>query len=157
MKSTLRAIGLNEWLGGATASTTAPFHQNLGVGRPVLAEAQPPIKIYGAVHMECTKAHGDLADSGMFDHLLQDMRAYPSPLKLRVYHKLTDMNVAITVFDAHVAAGHIITQDDFMGRRPPAFGEELVLPLFIPRPELPHRHISIRTMMHGAGKLCVGS
>ncbi|HZB46108.1 MAG TPA: hypothetical protein VE360_12720, partial [Pyrinomonadaceae bacterium] len=142
---------------GVIASTAAPFHQDMGVGFTGLAEAQPPVEIHGMIRMKCAEAHGYLANSGMFEHLSQDMRAYSFPLKLRVYHKLMNMNVAITVFNAHVAAGYIITQDDFMGCRRPAIGEELVLRFFIPRPELPHRHIPVRTMMHGAGKLRVGS
>ena len=155
MRDSQAKVGLNELSGGVKVSATAPFHQNVGVGFTELAEAQPPVEIHSMIRMKCTEAHGDSADSGMFDHLSQDMRAHPFPLKLRVNHELMNVNVAVTVFNARVAAGDTVTQDDFMGRRRPAVGEELVLRFFIPRPELPHRDVPVRAMMHGAGKLRV--
>jgi hypothetical protein len=157
MRGSPAGAGLNELSGGVIASTTAPFHQNMGVGLTERAETQPPVETHSMIRMKCTEAHGNPANSGMFDHLSQDVRAYPFRLKLRVYHKLMNLNVAVTVFNAHVAAGYIVTQDDFMGCRRPAIGEELVLRFFIPRPELSHRDIPVRAMVHGAGKLCVGS
>lgn len=109
----------------------------------------------GAIGMLRPKTYGDLTSFRAINHTAQYLRTNALTLKLWRDDKFADMNVAAAVFNAHVTAGNAVTQYDFKRGGIPILLEELVLSFFVPHAELPHDHITVSLMVHGASKVSI--